>query len=51
MHNVCIFSNCDVYAKGESVEHMPSGIRRNNNVDMPVMILRDYVLLTKCFHG
>ena len=41
VHDARIFSNSDLYAKGESGELMPSRIRRINNVDVPVMILGD----------
>ena len=41
VHDARIFSNSDLYAKGESGELMPNRIKRINNVDVPVMILGD----------
>ena len=41
VHDACIFSNSDLYAKGESSELMPNVIKHINKVDVPVMILGD----------
>ena len=45
VHDAQIFSNSDLYAKGESDQIMPSGIRRIKNVDVPVIILGDATYL------
>ena len=48
VHNARIFSNSDLYAKGESGELMPNRRKHINNVDVPVTILGDaaYPMLT-----